>query len=116
MESAQSVASDEGRDRDFEAVKRRCQPLQVGYALILLMNLAVTFNMLTIPSEYPQVKLVSLAILYISSMLAVFMMFSLCARGSHTAAWVSVLLSPLVIGLFSLQLEAIIGYFLMPLA
>ena len=101
-------SSPQPRDRDMEAMMRRCKPLKVGFTLILLMNMAVTFQLSLRPARSPAMQLFVLASLYVASILTVMMMFSMCETGSQNAAWLTVLLSPLVIGLFAMQIETIL--------
>jgi len=97
---------EEKRDRDAEAITRRCQPYQVGSTLIFLMMFAVTLQLAFRPGGMQFGGLVSL---YVSSLLTTYMLFSLCARNSYTAAWVTVVFSPLVIAMFALQVGPLFG-------
>jgi len=101
------------RDRDSEGMVRRCRPYQVGVALILLMNFGL-FMQLGFRPYNRAYDLPTFLTVFVASLLALFMLFSLCARGRYTAAWLTVLLSPVVIGLFALQIGPMLGFLLPP--
>lgn len=96
------------RDRDMEAVKRRCMPGLVGSVLILAMNMAVMVKMML--DDYPvcSTRLGSVLTMAIASSLTLVMLGSMCARGNHTAAWTVVVLAPLIISMFTVQLDIIL--------
>lgn len=96
--------------RDVEVMRRRCKPLKVGMVLILLMAVAVTLQLSSVAME-SSTRLTVLGLMYVSSALVLMMLFSMCEKNSQNAAWLTVVLSPVVIGLFSLQLETIINGF-----
>lgn len=99
------------RDRDSEALKRRCFPLKLGMALILLVNLAMSFQIVSNPQNLA-VQLVGLAVMYLASLFTLGMLYSFCERNNQTAAWVTVVFSPLVIAMFAYQIEMILVGFL----
>lgn len=101
------LLSDAQRDRDAEAVSRRCQPLRVGTMLILLMAIATTVYVASSPRMSGS-SVLSLGTLYLSSALTLSMLYSLCERNSQNAAWLTVLLAPVVIALFSSQIDYVL--------
>jgi len=92
------------RNRDTEAVQRRCQPLIVGVVLIMLLAIGTALNM-------ESTSILAPIALWVGASLAMYMLYGLCSRGNHTAAWITALFSPVVVSLFAVQVQVIVTLF-----
>lgn len=94
------------RNRDCEAVQRRCQPLLLGIALMYLSVLGAVYGAYR---SGMVLSLVSFSSLLVGAMLGTFMLYSLCADGKKTAAWMTALFAPVIVALFGLQVETLLS-------
>ncbi len=81
--------------------RQKCDPFVIGVILNVLIAIGMT---LTLKKDAWSVPIA----LWIGTALSVYMLHSLCAAGNQTAAWLTVLFSPVVIVLFATQMQIII--------
>jgi ABC-type Fe3+-siderophore transport system permease subunit len=86
------------RNRDEEAVYRRCRPLMFGVVLNTLFVIGMARQMRADEFAAP-------LSLWIGAALATYMLYSLCARGYYGGAWLTVLMAPVVIFIFASQIS-----------
>lgn len=101
----------EKHQREYDSIAERCKPLRVGSWLIMLMVIAVAYM------TYDQnLSRLSLIVVAISAALTMIVLISLCENNNQMAAWVIVLLAPLVVSAFAIQIESILLAFFGPSA
>jgi hypothetical protein len=91
----------------LDAMSQRCKPFKVGLTLILLLNAALTLQLLSRESPHEGAQLFVLITLYVASAITVFMMYSMCESMNVTAAWMTVLFAPFIIGVLAFQIDTI---------
>jgi hypothetical protein len=89
------------RDRDAEAITRRCKPWLAGNILLSMVALATTLRFSR--GELPMMTTFSV---WVGFSLSMYMLYAACARGNQQGAWLIVLFAPLVIALFAVQVES----------
>lgn len=89
------------RDRDGEAITRRCKPWLIGAILMSMVSLGTTLRF-----SRGEVPVITTFSIWVGFSLSMYMLYSACAHGNHQWAWLIVLFGPIIIALFAVQVEA----------